>query len=184
MIARKRPLLVFLLTNTIALSLVFALVISCKKDDPATPTTSASIQGNWRLTALNISPGYTPPGVPFPLTELVSALNVSENNCVGNTTLSFNNGTVTNNAASVSACANATTSKQLLSTFFSTTTGAGATYTEDGSQVTIRGAQTVTATKTVSGSTTGSTATLVTNLPVNPGNQPTPTSYTLVMTRL
>lgn len=178
MIASKRPLLVFLFTNAIALSLVFALVISCKKDDPGTPSTNASIQGNWRLTAINVSPAFTYSGLPF--TEVVTPLNGLENNCVGNTTLSFNNNTVTNNAASVTACNNATISKQLLSTFFSTTTGAAATYSEDGNQLTIRGSQTVTATKSVN----SSTATLITNLPVNPLNQPTPTSYTLTMTKL
>ncbi|RYF10028.1 MAG: M50 family peptidase [Oxalobacteraceae bacterium] len=92
------------------------------------------------------------------------------------TTLMFNaNGTVTNNSTSVTACTNSTISKQLVSTFF----GASTSYTETDNQLTIRGPQTVTANKTV----TNSTATLVTSLSVNPGGQPTPTSYTLVLTK-
>lgn len=176
MTASKRPLLVFLFTNAIALSLVFALAISCKNTEDTTPTTNTSIQGNWRLTTININPAYTDPRVPIPVTELVAPLNLFEPNCINSTTFSFNNGTVTNNVASVSACANAAVSKQLVNTLF----GASTTYTEDGNQLTIRGPQTVVATKTV----TNNTVSLVTSLSVNPGNQPTPTSYTLVMTKL
>ncbi|MEZ0610993.1 hypothetical protein ACAW74_20945 [Fibrella sp. WM1] len=178
MIASKRPILVFLLTNAIALSLVFALVVSCKKtDDPGTGGSDnlTTIQGNWRLTAININPGYTDPRVPFPVTELVSGLTLLEPNCATTTTLSFNNGTVTNNSASISSCTSATLTKQLINSFFAASTS----YTEDANQLTVRGPQTVTYSKAV----TTSTATLVTNLSVNPGGQPTPTSYTITMAR-
>lgn len=178
MTASKRPILVFLLTNAIALSLVFALVVSCKKtDDPGTGGSSnlTTIQGNWRLTALNVSPAYTDPRLPIPISELVGALNGFEGGCVANTTLSFNNSTVTSNAASVSACTNATLSKQLFNSFF----GPSTTYTESSTQVVLKGTQTITANKTLG----TNTATLVTQLPVDPGNQPNPTSYTMVLTK-
>lgn len=175
MIASKRPILVFLLTNAIALSLVFALVVSCKKtEDPGTGSNNlTTIQGNWRLTTLNINPALIYQG--FPISELVSGLNGLEGGCVANTTLSFNNNTVTSNAASVSACANATQSKLLFNTFF----GPSTTYTETETQVVLKGTQTVTATKTLG----TNTATLVTQLNVDPLGQPTPTSYTMVLTK-
>jgi hypothetical protein len=172
MLSSKRPLLVSLFASAIALSLL--LVASCKNDDPTTTTTNQSIQGNWRITTINISPTYVYSG--FPISELVTPLNGLENNCIGSTTLMFNaNGTVTNNSTSVTACTNSTISKQLVSTFF----GASTSYTETDNQLTIRGPQTVTANKTV----TNSTATLVTSLSVNPGGQATLTSYTLVLTK-
>ncbi|GEM_PF-2978181 len=176
MLSSKRPLLLSLLASATALSLL--LVASCKSDDPTTTTTNQSIQGNWRITTINISPAYTYvySGFPIAVSELVTPLNTAENNCIASTTLMFNaNGTVTNNSTSVTACTNSTISKQLVSTFF----GASTSYTETDNQLTIRGPQTVTANKTV----TSSTATLVTSLSVNPGGQPTPTSYTLVLTK-
>lgn len=174
MLFRKRPSIGSILSAVAALSLALAVIVSCKNSDSGATPASQSIQGNWRITTINISPAFVYSGIP--ISELVTPLNALENNCIGSTTLMFNaNGTVTNNATSVSACTNSTLSKQLVSTFF----GASTSYTETDNQLTISGPQTVNATKAV----VGSTATLVTSLSVNPINQPTPTSYTMVLAK-
>jgi hypothetical protein len=179
--ASKRPLLVFLATNTLAVSLVIALAVSCKKtNDPGTGgTTSTSIQGNWKLTTVNLSPAVNFQSLNF--SELVAPLNALENNCIGSVVLTFNaNGSVANNIASVTACNASVNSRQLITSFFSSTT----TYTETDTQLTLRTAgQNVTANKTVGTSGGNTIATLTTQLAVNPLNQPTPTSYTLVLTK-
>ncbi len=167
----KRSFLFSVLPSAVILGLL--LVVSCKNDDPTTTTTNTSIQGSWRITAVNISPAVVQGGASF--SELVSPLNLLENNCIGSTTLTFSNGTVTNNSTSVSACTNATTSKQLINTLFASSTS----YTETDNQLVVRGPQTVTATKSVN----NTTATLVTSLPVNPLGQTTTTSYTMVLTK-
>ncbi len=171
MASPKRSFLFSVLPSAFVLGLL--LVVSCKNDDPTTTTTNNSIQGSWRITAVNISPAVVQAGVPF--SEITSPLNLLENNCIGSTTLTFSNGTVTNNSTSISACTNSTNSKQLVNTFFASSTS----YTETDNQLTVRGPQTITATKTVN----NATATLVTSLSVNPLNQPTPTSYTMVLTK-
>jgi hypothetical protein len=63
----------------------------------------------------------------------------------------------------------------LINTLFASSTS----YTETDNQLTVRGPQTVTATKTVN----NTTATLVTSLPVNPLGQTTTTSYTMVLAK-
>jgi hypothetical protein len=176
----KRPWLVFLTTNTLAFALVIAFAISCKNNnDPGTGSTSTSIQGNWKLTTLNISPAVNFQGLNF--SELVTPLNGIENGCISNVVLTFNaNGSVASNIASVTACNTATNSRQLITSFFSSTT----TYTETDTQLTLRTAgQNITATKTVGTSGPNTLATLTTQLPVNPLNAPTPTSYTLILTK-
>lgn len=171
MASPKRSFLFSVLPSAVILGLL--LVVSCKNDDPTTTTTNTSIQGSWRITTVNISPAVVQGGASF--SELVSPLNLLENNCIGSTTLTFSNGTVTNNSTSVSACTNATTSKQLINTLFASSTS----YTETDNQLVVRGPQTVTATKSVN----NTTATLVTSLPVNPLGQTTTTSYTMVLTK-
>jgi len=171
MLSSKRSFLFSVLPSAVILSLL--LVVSCKDDNPVTTPTSTSIQGSWRITTVNISPAVTYGG--FPISELVTPLNGLENNCIGSTTLTFSNGTVTNNSTSVSACTNSTISKQLINTLFASSTS----YTETDNQLTVRGPQTVTATKTVN----NTTATLVTSLPVNPLGQTTTTSYTMVLAK-
>ncbi|QJD77615.1 hypothetical protein [Spirosoma rhododendri] len=172
-LSSKRLSTVSIINTVAALSLALGVIVSCKSDDPTTTTTNQSIQGNWRISAININPAVVQNGVSF--SEIVSPLNLLENNCIGSTTLTFSNGTVTNNATSISACTSSTNSKLLVNNIF----GSSTSYTETDNQLTIRGPQTVTATKTI----TGSTAMLVTSLSVNPANQPTPTSYTMVLTK-
>ena len=171
MLSSKRSFLFSVLPSAVILSLL--LVVSCKDDNPVTTPTSTSIQGSWRITAVNINPAVVQGGASF--SEITSPLNLLENNCIGSTTLTFSNGTVTNNSTSISACTNSTNSKLLVNTFFASSTS----YTETDNQLVVRGPQTITATKTVN----NTTATLVTSLSVNPLNQPTPTSYTMVLTK-
>lgn len=170
MVSSKRSFLFSVLPSAVVLGLL--LVVSCKNDDPTT-TTNTSIQGSWRISAINISPAVVQGGVS--ISEIASPLNLLENNCIGSTTLTFSNGTITNNSTSISACTSSTNSKQLINTLFASSTS----YTETDNQLTIRGPQTVTASKTVN----GNTATLVTSLPVNPLNQTTTTSYTMVLAK-
>jgi hypothetical protein len=178
--ASKQPLLAFLATHTLAISLVIALAISCKKtDDPGTGSTSTSIQGNWKLTRVNLSPAVNFQSLNF--SELVDPLNALENGCIGSVVLTFNtNGSVANNIASVTACNASANSRQLITSFFSSTT----TYTETDTQLTLRtNGQNITANKTVGTSGSKTIATLTTQLLFNPLNQPTPTSYTMVLTK-
>lgn len=172
----NRSLLTFLLTNALALGLIFALVTGCKKDnDPGTGSTTTSLRGTWTITSLSVTPGVSVSGLV--VTELVSALSLLEPNCVNNVTVTFSaNGTVSNNAASVSGCATATQSQRLINTFFSSAT----TYIETDNQVTLtNNGQNTVASKT----TTATTATLTTQLPVRPDNTPGQTTYVLQLTK-
>jgi hypothetical protein len=159
---------VALLLSTAA---IFALVFGCKKDSTTTPAVLTSLQGTWKLTSLIVSPAY------MGLTDLAVALNALENNCLGQATVTFTAaGAITNNLSSVTACSAATRSQQLVNTFFSGAT----TYAETNNQATLTtGSQVVTATKVL----TATTATLTTQLPVDPGNNPVNTTYTVVLTK-
>ena len=150
---------------------IFAFIFGCKKDSPANPVVLTSLQGTWKLTSLIVSPTY------MSLTDLAVGLNALEPNCLSNVTVTFTAaGAITNNLSSVTACASATNSQKLVNTFFSSS----ATYTETAGQAVLTTAgQAITATKVL----TATTATLTTQLPVDPGNNPVKTTYTVVLTK-
>ena len=156
-----------------ATAVVFAFVLGCKKDPDTTanPVVLTSLQGTWKLTSLNVSPAY------LSFTDIAAGLNALEPNCLSNVSVTFTAaGAVTNNLSSVPACASAANSQKLVNTFFSS----AATYVESAGQVVLTTAgQAVTATKVL----TATTATLTTQLPVDPGNNPVKTMYTVVLTK-
>ena len=155
----------------IATAAIFSFVLGCKKDTDTTPAVLTSLQGTWKLTSLIVSPAYQG------LTDLAVGLNALEPNCLSNVTVTFTAaGGITNNLSSITACANAANSQKLVNTFFSST----ATYAETAGQVVLTTAgQAVTANKVL----TTTTATLTTQLPVDPGNNPVKTNYTVVLTK-
>ena len=155
----------------VATAAFFAFIVSCKKDTTTDPAVLTSLQGTWKLTNLNVSPAY------LSFTDIAAGLNALEPNCLSNVTVTFTAaGAVTNNLSSVTACATAVNSQKLVNTFFSS----AATYAETAGQVVLTTAgQSVTATKVL----TATTATLTTQLPVDPGNNPVKTTYTVVLTK-
>lgn len=161
------------LPRLLLLTLVFSLPLwldSCKKDDSTPTPTSTSIQGNWKITALNLTPAFQ--GV----TDLASGLKTLGETCLVDVTLSFKaDGSVAYD--NPTSCANAATSKNVLQSLF-----AGTKYTETATAVTLNnstaGIQLNTA-KTVNGNTI-QLQTEPTVLSINP----TKTTYTLVLTRV
>jgi hypothetical protein len=132
------------ITRLLILALICSLPVwldSCKKseDEP----TSSSIQGNWKITAVQVNPAVQG------ITDLASFLKGTGESCLTDVTLSFKSDSNISydNPAS---CATATTSKSILQSLFANTK-----YTETASEVTLTdtsGASLV-ATKTVSGNT-------------------------------
>ncbi|MBO0937841.1 hypothetical protein J2I47_14880 [Fibrella sp. HMF5335] len=155
----------------VATAALFAFSLSCKKDTPTDPAVLTSLQGTWKLTSLNVSPAY------LSLTDLAGGLNALEGNCLGQATVTFTAaGAITNNVSSVAACSTAAKSKELVNAFFSSAT----TYAETNNQVVLTtGSRVVTASKVF----TATTATMVTQLDVDPGNNPVKTTYTVVLTK-
>lgn len=158
-------------TILVATAAIFAFIFGCKRDSSTNPVVLTSLQGTWKLTSLNVSPAY------LSFTDIAAGLNALEPNCLSNVTVTFTAaGAVTNNLSSVTACAAATNSQRLVNTFFSS----AASYVETAGQVVLTTAgQAVTATKVL----TATTATLTTQLPVDPGNSPVKTTYTVVLTK-
>lgn len=157
----------------VATATLFASVFGCKNDTNTSPspTVLTSLQGTWKLTSLNLSPAY------LGFIDIAAGLNALEPNCLSNVTVTFTAaGAITNNLSSVTACSTAVNSQKLVNTFFSS----AATFTETASQVVLTTAgQAVTATKVL----TATTATITAKLPVDPGNNPVATTYTVVLTK-
>ncbi|HEX9957143.1 MAG TPA: lipocalin family protein [Fibrella sp.] len=163
---------------TSSTALLLAILIGtfgCKGTTDTTPATLTSLQGSWKITGLTVDPAYLYMGVP--VTNLSSALQLLGETCLNDAVVTFNaNGTISNNLATQASCANATNTKQLVSTFFGPTT----TYSETANQATLTtGGQAVTGTKVF----TATTATLVTKLPTDPAGKPVATNYTVVLTK-
>lgn len=164
---------------TTAATLLLAVLITtfgCKSStsDPA-PANLTTLQGSWKITGLTVDPAYNYLGIS--VTDLSSALKLVGENCLADAVVTFNaNGTISNNVATQASCANATNTKLIISTFFGPTT----TYSESGNQATlVTGGQTVTGTRVF----TATTATYTAKLPTDPGGNPIPTTYTVVMTK-
>ena len=164
---------------TTAATLLLAVLITtfgCKSStsDPG-PANLTTLQGSWKITGITVDPAYTYLGIS--VKDLSSALTFIGETCLSDAVITFNaNGTISNNVATQPSCAKAPTTITLINTFFGPTT----TYKESGNQATL-----VTSTQTINGTNvfTPTTATYTAKLNTDPGGNPVPTTYTVVLTK-
>ncbi|WP_019988303.1 hypothetical protein [Rudanella lutea] len=163
MIRYSRILWVFLL------SMGIISLDSCQKAKTEPEPTTATIQGNWKIAGLGVSPAFQ--GV----TDLAAALKFLGETCLSDVVVSFKtDGTIAYDRPA--SCQSAPNSQQVLQLLF-----AGAKYTETGTTVTLIDAtntQTV-ATKIAQ----GNSIQLKAQRDINPGGAPEKTTYTITLAR-